>query len=116
VVRFSGCAQGLLLWAVEAGARARPAWAQHGGHRRAPVAGMVEAEWASSAGVGVTSVARWLGLMTAETAGSSGAWWTWSGRLLLLSSGSLGRGPGRGEGRRQRDGLGEAGHYLEIRD
>jgi hypothetical protein len=39
----------------------------------APVVGMVEAAWAVSAGGGVTSVARWLGLMTAETAGSSGA-------------------------------------------
>jgi hypothetical protein len=75
----------------------------------AAVARMVGGAWAESAGVGVTSVVRWLGLMTAELAGSSGAWWTWSGRLLLLSSGSHGRGPGRVRGRRQQGSLGEAG-------
>jgi hypothetical protein len=61
----------------------------------APVAGMVRRAWTASAGVGVTSVARWLGLMTAEIAGSSGAWRTWSGRLLLLHSVGTQRTEGR---------------------
>jgi hypothetical protein len=59
----------------------------------AAVAKMVGGVWAESVGVGMMSVAYWLGLMMAETAGNSGAWWTWSGQL---SSGSHGQGRGRG--------------------
>jgi hypothetical protein len=57
---------------------------------------MALAAWTRAAGGGVMLVARWHPRVTTESTGSSGAWWTWLGRLLLLSSGSHGRGPGMG--------------------
>jgi hypothetical protein len=64
----------------------------------AAVAGMVGGAWAESAGVGVMSVARWLGLMMAETAGSSGACGRGRGDFLpglMVGVGAGEAGPGR---------------------
>jgi hypothetical protein len=80
------------------------AWSRHG-QWLAPVAGLVGGAWAASAGVGVMSVACWLGPKTAETAGSSGAWGTWSGDFFRVSWSESGQG-------RQGADRGEAGALL----
>jgi hypothetical protein len=72
-----------------------PAWSRHGGHGRAPVATVVFAVWKLSAGVGVTSVARWLGLMTVETTGKQWCLVDVVGATFFRVSWS---GSGQGEG------------------
>jgi hypothetical protein len=61
------------------------AWSRRG-QWLAPVAGLVGGAWAASAGVGVMSVACWLGVVTDGTAGSSTTHGSARGQVSVVAS------------------------------